>query len=1083
MRSARLVNRPAPPLAAAAVRVVETARPAARVQCQSLRVSAPGDAAEVEARRVARSIVSMPATRAVAPRSVLAPATLSRAPASAAKTAGAAGLPASPSRRGASSPAGGGQPLPGELRRDMEQRFRADFSAVRIHTDSRAGERSRQLGARAFTVGHQIFFGAGQFRPESGEGRELIAHELTHTIQQGAASQAKGVQRSAIGEVVESSPPAVQRLGLGDALDYFAEHANFIPGFRMFTLVLGVNPVSMRAVDRSPGNLLRAVVELMPGGALITRALDSYGIIDRVAGWVQQQLASLGMVAGSIRQAVDRFLDSLSWTDIFDLGGVWERAKRIVSEPIERITAFIGSLVAGILQFIREVVLPPLAAFAQRIPGWGLLCAVLGRNPISGEAVPRTADALIGGFMRLIGQEEIWQNIQRSNAIARAFAWFQGAVDGVRGFVAALPELFLSTLRSLGIADLLSIGQTFARITGVFANFAGSFMRWAGQQVWSLLEIIFDVVAPGVMPYLRRAAAAFRTIIANPMAFVRNLIRAGAQGLQQFATNILAHLRGALIGWLTGAMAGANIYIPQALTLQEIVKFVLSVLGLTWQNIRGKLVRAVGETAVSAMETGFDIVVTLVRDGPAAAWERIRESLSNLREMVMEQIMNFVRNNIVVAAITRLVSMLNPAGAFIQAIIAIYNTVMFFIERLRQIAQVGAALIDSIAAIASGAIGAAANRVEQTMAGLLTLVISFLARLVGLGRVSDAVNNIINRIRAPIDRALDRVVDWIVRLGRRFMTAARGAAGRVAQWWRRRQSFRGGDGHNHALYFSGEGRTARMIVASEPMPVENFLAGIQGRAEYQTAEKRGLIGQIRQQVAAVQTAQALPETQSAQAEQQIAAAFAAMTPLLARLLEGPAFATEAQPLPMQYPKRRWSAYPLIHIGPRSESRVTQASLAAGNKAAIRAALSPAERNAWLSNGEPIQTVRPTASTTLPTGVTVGIQADYRVEPGKKLRLVPGATAGGGLINAAFRPFGFRALSEGLDGDHVIEMQIGGPNALPNMWPLAAGENRSSGSRISSMNFNKPDGTQINMDALKARARSGTAVWLIIVGTL
>ncbi|MCA1818419.1 MAG: hypothetical protein LC746_18935, partial [Acidobacteria bacterium] len=64
-------------------------------------------------------------------------------------------------------------------------------------------------------------------------------------------------------------------------------------------------------------------------------------------------------------------------------------------------------------------------------------------------------------------------------------------------------------------------------------------------------------------------------------------------------------------------------------------------------------------------------------------------------------------------------------------------------------------------------IGTAANRVETTMAGLLTLVISFLARIAGLGRVSDAVVNIINRVRAPIDRALDRVIDWIVNMARR----------------------------------------------------------------------------------------------------------------------------------------------------------------------------------------------------------------------------------------------------------------------------------------------------------------------------
>src|SRR5262249_18046908 len=86
----------------------------------------------------------------------------------------------------------------------------------------------------------------------------------------------------------------------------------------------------------------------------------------------------------------------------------------------------------------------------------------------------------------------------------------------------------------------------------------------------------------------------------------------------------------------------------------------------------------------------------------------------------------------------------------------------------RQIAQVAASMIDSIAAIASGNIGSAANRVETTMAGLLTLVISFLARIAGLGRVSDMVTNVVNRVRAPIDRALDRVVEWIMTMARRL---------------------------------------------------------------------------------------------------------------------------------------------------------------------------------------------------------------------------------------------------------------------------------------------------------------------------
>lgn len=754
------------PAPAPAAHPVRAAVPPGRVQLQSaLEVSSPGDAAEKEAVSTARKIVRMPTPPepAVRPQPLQSPhvarfrdAVVQR------KAEGQPNVAANVAAEISASTASG-SPLPASVRRFMEPRFRTDFRNVRIHTNERAARLNRQLNAQAFTVGNQIFFGRGRFRPEASDGQELLAHELTHTIQQGAT-----IQRSAEeAPVTQQSPQQVQRLGLSDALDYFADKANLIPGFRMFTIILGVNPINMSRVERSAANILRAVIEMIPGGALISQALENNGVFARAGAWVEQQINTLGMTGSLIRDAIDRFLDSLSWTDIFDLGGVWDRAKRIFTDPIDRILSFIGGLVSGLISLIKDAILRPLARLAQGTRGYDLLKAVLGRDPITGDPVPRNAETLIGGFMHLINQDEIWQNIQRSGAVARAWAWFQGALSGLLGFVREIPSLFLQAFRSLEIADIILVPRAFARIASVFGGFIGRFLSWAGGTIWSLLEIIFSVVAPGVMPYLRRAAGAFRTILRDPIHFVGNLVRAGILGLRQFATHFLTHLRASLIGWLTGAMSGANIYVPQAFNLREILKFVLSVLGLTWQNIRQKLVRVVGETAVRAMETGFDIVMTLVTQGPAAAWERIQESLSNLRDMVMEQVMTFVRERIVQRAITTLVTSLNPAGAFIQAVIATYNTVMFFVERLRQIAQVAASFIDSISAIASGVLTAAANRVEQTMAGLLTLVISFLARIAGLGRVSDAVTSVIERVRQPIDRALDRVVDWIVETARR----------------------------------------------------------------------------------------------------------------------------------------------------------------------------------------------------------------------------------------------------------------------------------------------------------------------------
>lgn len=80
-----------------------------------------------------------------------------------------------------------GQPLDAATRAFMEPRFAHDFSRVRVHTDGRAAESARAARAHAYTVGQNIVFGAGNFAPATEVGRRLLAHELTHTVQQRAA--------------------------------------------------------------------------------------------------------------------------------------------------------------------------------------------------------------------------------------------------------------------------------------------------------------------------------------------------------------------------------------------------------------------------------------------------------------------------------------------------------------------------------------------------------------------------------------------------------------------------------------------------------------------------------------------------------------------------------------------------------------------------------------------------------------------------------------------------------------------------------------------------------------------------------
>jgi Domain of unknown function (DUF4157) len=675
--------------------------------------------------------------------------------------------------------AGGGQPLPTHVQDAIQNSLLVDLSAVRLHASTAAQRKAQSLQARAFTFGNDIFLGHGEHPTDL----TLITHEAAHVIQQQSVVQAQAwstgssdrfereanqaaaaVGRGERFEVRERvDRPRVQRLGISDALDYFADKAYNIPGYRMFTIVLGVNPINMQSVERSAANILRAVVEFIPGGALITQALDKYGVFDKVGNWIQDQIDSLGLTGAAIGKAIMDFLDSLSWRDIFHLGDVWERAKRIFSEPIDRIKNFVVGLLEGIWKFVREAILKPIAKLAEGTSGWPLLTAVMGSNPITGEKVERTPETLIGGFMKLIHQDEIWENIQKSHAIPRAWSWFQSVLSGLMGFISQIPDLFKQALKTLEWSDILDLPGGFMKVAGVFGKFLGNFISWAGDKIWNLLEIIFDVVAPSVMPYLRKVGAAFRKILKDPIGFIRHLVAAAKLGIENFAKKFFDHLKKALIDWLTGSLPG--VYIPKAFTLLEFGKFALSVLGVSWAQIRAKIVKALGpngETIMKGLETTFDVVVALVTGGPAAAWEIIKEKLTNLKDMVIDGIVGFVEDTIIKKAIPKLVSLFIPGAGFISAIVSIYDTVMVFVQKLAKIAAVVKSFVDSIVDIANGQIEGAAAKVEGALEGLLSLVISFLAGFLGLGNIAAKIMGVIEKVRAAVDKALDTAITWIV---------------------------------------------------------------------------------------------------------------------------------------------------------------------------------------------------------------------------------------------------------------------------------------------------------------------------------
>jgi Domain of unknown function (DUF4157) len=235
-----------------------------------------------------------------------------------------------------------GQPLERSTRDFMEPRLGSDFSDVRVHHDTRAARSADLLGADAYTIGRDIYFAAGKYAPGTRDGQHLLAHELTHAIQQGNVSMpgGGGAQMRSVGvgatdspleqeaelaaDSVMSSPekvptvsadsqPAVRRSWLGDAWDATGGRAvNFVEDKVGDAIDAAEDWIVSKVEKYAPGllDLLRlGVVDFLKerisagfdgifGG--LTSLVQKDGFIGGAAGVIEQHATSLGKAASGL---------------------------------------------------------------------------------------------------------------------------------------------------------------------------------------------------------------------------------------------------------------------------------------------------------------------------------------------------------------------------------------------------------------------------------------------------------------------------------------------------------------------------------------------------------------------------------------------------------------------------------------------------------------------------------------------------------------------------------------------------------------------------------------------------------------
>ncbi len=426
--------------------------------------------------------------------------------------------------------------------------------------------------------------------------------------------------------------------------------------------------------------------------------------------------------------------------------------------------------------------------------------------------------------------------------------------DDLKAAVTALADTLSSALDKL--LDVFQ-GLIQAQLAVITALVTGDFAE-AARIIFETALRTLGLPADQIMGILNKAGETIKQIFSDPIGFLSNLASAVKLGLDNFIGNIVTHLQNGFIAWLTGSLGEVGITLPEKFDLQGIFQLALQVLGVSMDQIKGKVtallgfdifaiidqVKQVGEIykegglkALAQYGLGqligedqaqliFDLiegVQAIIAGDWGKVWELVKLHLTTLKDMVIGKIKDFLVEKVIKAGITWIVSMLNPAGAIVRAIKGIYDIIMFFVERGQQIMALVSAVTDSIAAIATGNLGAAADKVEQSLAKGIPVAIGFLSSLLGLGGITEKVKSVIESVRTTVDNAINAVfnskpIQAVAKFIRGIVDKIKGGINKIKNFLFPQKQFAIAS-ESHTLSLKGEEGKPVLFMASTPRPL------------------------------------------------------------------------------------------------------------------------------------------------------------------------------------------------------------------------------------------------------------------------
>ncbi len=568
---------------------------------------------------------------------------------------------------------------------------------------------------------------------------------------------------------------------------------------------------------------------------------------------------------------------------------------------------------------------------------------------------------------------------------------------------------------------------------------------------------------------LARFGGAVQAILTDPGTFIGNLVAALKAGVGHLIDHVAHHFGEDALGWLVGKL-GAGIHIPRSLSLADLLPTVQDILGLTRAHLRDLVVQRIVHTQrVSAQQAGqlVDKAGTLAARLDALAHEAWGALTGGQAPRLVQQLVDGVRDGLrdwlwgqmITRGLKVLVELSTPlVGEVIAIIQAVYAAVQTFLQYESTLKEVFGTIVGTFADLAEHKDAATATRIGQgvigpTLVRLIVPALDFLAGLFGLGKIADGVQHVLQAVRSKVDHALTPLIAALA-------DAVRGVAGGRGH---------GGQGApgapTHQDNPKHEAIAQQIVTKLEHIDgAPKDFAATRSAKEGQAHQLWSIYhGQLERGINLSITFATKPDDAGGKETLDFTVIIAPNTTTKSGRIpvekidpsvDDAQAGTRAHPFPIIWPKPASKDYPTLYFGGLSTTVILQVNL---------------KRNVGKQDatGTVIKEYKPESLTTLPHGQTIGLEPQWRISLGTIVGpLSDKGTKGGRKITRLLGKYGFLADDEKLDGDHVHEIQMGGKDEIPNLWPLDFRPNRGAGSVISRILVHYPSGKTTTVDELK-----------------